>query len=331
MRPDAKRFGRPPAHALRRPWRRAFVAGGLVAGLLAGFALWYHTRAQQVVPSLVLKGAGSVPPAPGGRAETNGLRGPHVASRLPSDPETAPPNSPASATEDELLAKILVALAPEGGEERDHALNELLPALADKNPSVAARFAEANDNPGSREEVIRLVARAWAGKDAESALTWADSRFSGEERLAALEEVCKQRVCIQPGDTVRLREQLTASDESFAAVADLAATWAERDPREALKWIDAHPPDPRMDEVVQRVVFEYAQTQPENAARYVVQSLKPGAAQSEAAITALHQWALRDLAAAARWAESFPEGELRDRALLELGGLAVDFRERRAD
>ena len=134
-----------------------------------------------------------------------------------------------------------------------------------------------------------------------------------------------------PADVLRLREQFVDSDEPYSAVADLASKWAERDPIEALKWVDGHAPDPRMDEVMARVVFEYARAHPEKAARYVVESIKPGAAQSEAAITVLHQWALVDLSNAARWAESFPEGQLRDRALLEIGGIASDSHKKQAE
>jgi hypothetical protein len=39
-------------------------------------------------------------------------------------------------------------------------------------------------------------------------------------------------------------------------------------------------------------------------------------------MSVLHQWASRDLAAAVKWVELFPEGEVRSRAVNELAGVA---------
>lgn len=312
----------------KSPLAAAGIAGALIVGL---FLLHRARPPGSTPPELIVQRTAEIrvpitdSPIP--------LRETRLATRLESMParSSEPETATSLITEDALLAGIVDALAPEGGELRDHAINELLAALAERNPSAAARFAETNENPGSREEVIRQVARVWSEKDFESALIWAESKFSGEERRAALDEVCKQRVLTHPADVLRLREQFVDSDEPYSAVADLASKWAERDPIEALKWVDGHAPDPRMDEVMARVVFEYARAHPEKAARYVVESIKPGAAQSEAAITVLHQWALVDLSNAARWAESFPEGQLRDRALLEIGGIASDSHKKQAE
>jgi hypothetical protein len=41
--------------------------------------------------------------------------------------------------------------------------------------------------------------------------------------------------------------------------------------------------------------------------------MAPGERQTEAAISVLHQWALRDLNAATAWTFTFPEGALRQR------------------
>ena len=41
----------------------------------------------------------------------------------------------------------------------------------------------------------------------------------------------------------------------------------------------------------------------------------------------LHQWGLRDLAIAEKWAEGFPEGDLRSRAVNELNGIAQSLPE----
>jgi hypothetical protein len=69
-----------------------------------------------------------------------------------------------------------------------------------------------------------------------------------------------------------------------------------------------------------RASFVLSKSDP-TAAAHVVSGLEPGNVQDEAAMAALHQWALKDTSAALRWAEEFPEGTLRERALDEISNL----------
>jgi hypothetical protein len=57
------------------------------------------------------------------------------------------------------------------------------------------------------------------------------------------------------------------------------------------------------------------------AAQLIIADLPPGPKQTEAAISVLHKWALQDVDGAAAWAEQFPAGPLRDRALNELSAI----------
>ena len=70
-----------------------------------------------------------------------------------------------------------------------------------------------------------------------------------------------------------------------------------------------------------RVAFIGSQSDPVDAARIVAEEMTPGQRQTEAAISVLHQWALRDLDGAATWAFAFPEGALRQRAMDEIKGV----------
>ncbi len=62
-------------------------------------------------------------------------------------------------------------------------------------------------------------------------------------------------------------------------------------------------------------------TEPAAAANFVVREIPPGSAQTEAVISILHQWALRNFDDAAAWVELFPDGEIRERAINELAGV----------
>ena len=66
-----------------------------------------------------------------------------------------------------------------------------------------------------------------------------------------------------------------------------------------------------------------SKTKPEEAGRLITREMAPGPLQDEAAMTVLHQWTRTDAGAALAWAESFPPGGLRDRALEEVVNLSA--------
>jgi len=81
--------------------------------------------------------------------------------------------------------------------------------------------------------------------------------------------------------------------------------------------LDALPGDER-DRLFSRVAFTRSKENPADAAKLVVEWISPGEVQNEAAISVLHQWALREPNAALAWAQLFPEESLRNRALKEV-------------
>ncbi len=99
---------------------------------------------------------------------------------------------------------------------------------------------------------------------------------------------------------------------------NLAQQWAIQDVQAASTWALTKPPGEQRDRLLQRIAFVESRTNPEQAARLTVEQMSPGPTQSEAAISVLYQWARSDSGAALAWAESFPAGDLRDRAIKEV-------------
>ena len=67
-----------------------------------------------------------------------------------------------------------------------------------------------------------------------------------------------------------------------------------------------------------------AKTSPADAVRLISEQMSPGQFPNAAAISVLYQWAQLDAATALAWAESFPAGDLRERAIQEVkNGSAV--------
>jgi hypothetical protein len=83
------------------------------------------------------------------------------------------------------------------------------------------------------------------------------------------------------------------------------------------------PAGEQRDRLLARIAFVESQTNPDAAVRLVVDQMSAGTAQAEAAISVMHQWALRDPAAAMAWAESFPPGDLHDRAVNEVNNVSA--------
>ena len=129
--------------------------------------------------------------------------------------------------------------------------------------------------------------------------------LAGRDPLAAMELALRENLCANdPGLLPSIFLRLAGCD--FAA----AQEWAER--QEAGDW---------RDDLLARLAYLRAQTDPLAAARIAVTDLAPGPRRDEAILSVVHQWALRDPEGAALWAGSMPEGALRRRALAEVEGV----------
>jgi hypothetical protein len=146
--------------------------------------------------------------------------------------------------------------------------------------------------------------------------------------------------------------KLTDADEREAARANIFATWAETDPRAVFLHLKAHgsgeadryrhgiffrqwadrdfkaafdyaelqPADAGREELFGSLALVVARLSPAEAATIADRDMVPGPVRNETSMSILHQWARVDLARAAAWADSFPQGPLRDRALDEIDG-----------
>jgi hypothetical protein len=70
------------------------------------------------------------------------------------------------------------------------------------------------------------------------------------------------------------------------------------------------------------VALTRSKENPAEAAKLVIESIAPGETQNEAVMSVLHQWALLNPTQALAWAQLFPEGTLKTRALKEVENLS---------
>lgn len=159
----------------------------------------------------------------------------------------------------------------------------------------------------------------WIVRDPHAAIKWASQQPADEKREGILEAACYEIANSNPAEAIVLAEKFALT--KHATLANLTAQWAQKDLPTAREWALAKPEGDEKNDLLARVAYVWASTDPKNAAHLVVEKMSPGNAQTEAAISVLHQWALRDLEGARAWVELFPDSDLRDRAINELNGV----------
>ena len=110
-------------------------------------------------------------------------------------------------------------------------------------------------------------------------------------------------------------------DVDSGLLTGLIGQWAMHDFDGAHAWIKTQETGDWRNDMLARLAFIRAQTDPLAAARLAVAEISPGPARDEAMISVLHQWALRDPETAKTWADSFRDDTLKTRALAEIQGI----------
>lgn len=212
------------------------------------------------------------------------------------------------------LNPVVSAAKNEAVKSPDGTTNKAIPVFdASVSAPVAFTFDVASD---FSLDQFRLAAR----KDPSGAWDWVLKQPDGDRRVEMLEELCCE--IAQDGDPARavaLADELHLTNHG--TLSNLEQQWAQNDLPAAREWAVAKPAGDEKDELLEQVAYVWASADPENAARFVVDKMSPGNVQTEAAISVLHQWALRDFKGAEAWVELFPEGEIRQRAINELAGI----------
>ena len=276
----------------------------------------------------------SAPPAASAVTDTKGKAATQVHAPAVPAPRVAPEVLPTAAlspappkpthqeTVSQLVQAIRQALNSTNAADHDLVFTNLLPALMAQDPAAAGKLAESLDPGDGRQELLRRVAQGWAGVDAAGAVAWATSLAVPDEQKSALTEVAFQIAQSDPAQAITLAERYGFGD-SNGALENLAQLWAGKDLTSALAWATRQPAGDQRDQIFAHIAYVQSQTAPSDAMNLIAGQMTSSPAQIESAISVLHQWGLQDFAAASAWAEQFPNGPLRDRALQELAGIAV--------
>ena len=168
--------------------------------------------------------------------------------------------------------------------------------------------------------------REWARSFPAEALAWLTNAPDGPQRDTVAEIVFPQLAQTNAAAAVVLAENCLGGESNNVTqnlLDNLAQLWAEQDEQAASAWALAKPAGDQRDQLLQRIALIAAKTNPVEAGQLVSEQMSPGQIQNEAAISVLYQWTQQDAAAAMAWAESFPPGDFRDRAISEVKNVSA--------
>jgi hypothetical protein len=214
---------------------------------------------------------------------------------------------PESTTREEYISKVTATVA-----DPKTSLRWRLAKLSlRQEPALETVPSAPVDLPADPDEL-----REWARQNPEKALAWMRSAAAGEAHDTVVEIVCARVAESNPAEAVALAERYAGGCSNL--LENLVHQWADQNESAARAYAINKPPGEERDRLLSRVAFTRSKENPADAAKLVAEWISPGEVQNEAAISVLHQWALRDPDAALAWAQLFPEESLRGRALKEV-------------
>lgn len=216
--------------------------------------------------------------------------------------------------------KRALALLSSSGQENSDELDGVIQDWVAQNAVGAVEFAENLESVSLRDEMIHRVLETWSRKDAKAALTWANDLSDSAKKQEAISAICLTIAQSDPRKAIDSALDCHADDANDGLIESIAMQWAAKEPQAARQWAESQDPGAWRDGLMGRIAFVLSAQDPAGAAQIISNEMQPGPAQTEAAISVVHQWAKMDQASATAWAEGFP-AELRKRALTEIANV----------
>lgn len=197
----------------------------------------------------------------------------------------------------------------------------LLTAWAEVNPASALAYTmgpkadnfDLKTSKFTRSEATSNVLSAWAGRDPEAAIAWANSHHQGEEANPYMLGIIRGIAESDPARATALLHDLPYGHVSGDALLTMVPHVMKMGPEYVKQWI-ADIPDERLRQgAVYRFSIAMATQDPAGAAAYLLNN--PSDRSMGAVSNVFGDWAKLDPAAAIASFESLPEGAARQEAL----------------
>jgi hypothetical protein len=249
-----------------------------------------------------------------------------LGQRVSSPPDQAAAERTRLATVDEkpVLAGEFEEIAKlEDSQKRERLLGKFFQAWVVRDAAGAAEFALGIEGEEMRRKALLQVASHWAIQDPDAALKWAqDAKYETDyERQMATSMICTAVAQTDPKEALRLALEHRLDEQNDEVLPNLARRWAEVDLSAARDWAVQQPAGEKRGALMLSIAETLVNDNPTRAAKFILEQIPPGESQNQAVFSILPQWASVDLRGATAWAELFPEGPFRDRAMEALDGV----------
>jgi len=111
----------------------------------------------------------------------------------------------------------------------------LLLNWANNDPRSAAAWLEKQDDPQMHRQALMMIASNYAERDGDEALRWG-ATLSGENSQVVMSQVIQRIAHDDPERAGSMISQMDDGPFRKSAIAAIAQTWAQSDPRAALAW-----------------------------------------------------------------------------------------------
>lgn len=251
----------------------------------------------------------------------HGERPASVAESLPPPARSSTP-APAQASLHPLTAQSLstAQVTARAAEETPwpEEEKERIRGWAQSAPREAAGWATALSAGDNRRFALETAALAWGDRDPASAAQWARGLPDQAERALALTDIADEAVRSDPILALELARSLPDAIRS-EIVPRATREWATQDPAAAADWARRISGESLRATVLAGIATVWSDQDPVKGATLAVKELPAGRLQADAVVSIVQRWVQQSPAVAADWVQQFPDGDLRDAAIENLG------------
>ncbi|HEX2852419.1 MAG TPA: hypothetical protein VHO24_04205 [Opitutaceae bacterium] len=204
----------------------------------------------------------------------------------------------------------------------------LINALVDKTGSfeTAARFATAATMVDRQSFLLDSAYYQWAQHEPGRALAEFDKIADPKIRDAARKGMIAGWADSDPQKLADFAQALPRGEDRSRALEIALPQWVAKEPEAALKWMNQVDPDPDFDRGIASLALRSSLHPNPAVAMELTESITNPASRVLTQSNVFYQWAIRDLAAARKYAEATPNREQRAMLLEDLATLEASKR-----
>jgi hypothetical protein len=214
----------------------------------------------------------------------------------------------------ELMTLFPLLQSAEPAEVRNEVQLRMVQRLAERSPEEAVSLLQFIPKE-ERPEALNRLARVWSRTDGRAAVGWANSITNDREREAALLGICTAETTLTAQEIFNIGMAMQSAEAKALVTSSALRKWGLDAPEEALRWgVRNGAAGEQMAELLMNIAESKGAREAAASLPYLENKIDQG----NSAIGLLQRWSVQEPTAALDWLERFPEGELRDRAVVQL-------------